>query len=617
MKMLPSLPASVLPALLVGSCALAAEGAVPPYADVPSNWAEPGMTYGTAGELSAPKTILFSAGPDHIIADAEEWAKRGVNGFFLNFVAREWSSDIWARDGKPWTIGESDETFQASRRANEICREIGSETFLKVAFDHCFEWFNDTAWQHIYHNFRQFAIFARDAGCTGIALDIEYCGEQYSFDWEGYDYDGYTQADLAGKVTERMTRVMQVLYEEFPGMVFLTFPEQGFNLGSRIHVAWIEEAARRDAPGGIHYCTESTYRSPNIRYMFANGWIRSVLFDRLLSDRARRYWQTKCTIAAGIWPFGFNYLDVYDPGMPLEEFRQGYAATLMMSPRYNWIYSHNCRDLLVGRDVDKYQGGADIEAYLQVIQDREVVTDPKYVGLAKELRGMTLRDYSADLDLMPVPRLAGPSDLPVLDLAPVGSYEEDELNRIWDIAVDYYDGVELDLQELFRTQPHWMLIGPFPNEPMLKGHNVVYPPEKEIDVTAEYDGLDGKVRWSEYNQEGPKASVDLKKVFDPSEHVCAYALCFVTAPEDVDVQIRLATNDSGKMWLNGELVFDYPSEGTVYLDRDIVPVTLRRGATSVLLKICNGDNQWGLVFRITDLEGRPAEGLHFTAFPPK
>ena len=168
---------------------------------------EPGLTYGKSDALALPKTIIFSASPDEIIADAEEWARRGIQAFFLNYVAREWSSDIWARDGKPWTIGASDETFQKAVQANAVCRRIGSETFLKIAFDNCFEWFNDLAWGQAYHNFRQFAIFARETGCTGMALDIEYVGEQYDFEWEGYTYDGYTRADLVAKIRERMLGV--------------------------------------------------------------------------------------------------------------------------------------------------------------------------------------------------------------------------------------------------------------------------------------------------------------------------------------------------------------------------------------------------------------------------
>ena len=47
-----------------------------------------------------------------------------------------------------------------------------------------------------------------------------------------------------------MTRVLRMLYDEFPNTVLLTFPEQGLGLGGVIHRVWIEEAARRNASGG-------------------------------------------------------------------------------------------------------------------------------------------------------------------------------------------------------------------------------------------------------------------------------------------------------------------------------------------------------------------------------
>ena len=70
--------------------------------------------YGAPTDFSLPKTILFSVGPEEITADAEEWKKRGVDGFFLDFVARNWSTDVWAIDGEPWTIGASDKTLRHS-----------------------------------------------------------------------------------------------------------------------------------------------------------------------------------------------------------------------------------------------------------------------------------------------------------------------------------------------------------------------------------------------------------------------------------------------------------------------------------------------------------------------
>ncbi|MBN2307929.1 MAG: hypothetical protein JXR94_03100 [Candidatus Hydrogenedentes bacterium] len=600
---------------LLGLSVFVLAGAPPQVPDSISRTAEPGLHYGPAGELSLPKTILFSAGPDHIAADAEQWARRGVSAFFMDFVARDWASDIWARDGAPWTIGESDEMFQQARQANAVCRRIGSETFLKVAFDHHFEWFNDTAWQHAYHNFRQFAIFARDTGCTGIALDIEYVGEQYDFEWDGYTYDGYSREELAGMIRERMLGVMRILYDEFPDMVFLTFPEQGFSLGAVIHTAWIEEAARRNAPGGVHYCTEYTYRNPNIRYMFGHTWACNEVFHRLLSRRAWKYWREQCSIAAGVWPFGFDHEAVYEPGMPIEEFRQAYAASLMSSRRYNWIYSHNCREQLIGRELDKYSGEPGLEAYLEVIAAREIVVTPRYVELAKELRALRLRDYASDLGVRPCVSFAGPRDVPSVRLGEAALLDAAEAGKHWAAALDYHRGGVLNLREHFGTVCNWMVLGPFENGEAFAGHHAVYAPEESIDLDAEYAGMTGAIRWIEHRQADRRASVDFTKIYQPTEHVCAYALCYVTSPVERQVQIRLGTNDSGKMWLNGQLVFDYPYEGTAFLDREVVPATLPAGTSSILLKICNGQLNWGFVFRIADADGRPVPDLEYALRP--
>ncbi len=609
------LPTVTIMVVVVVFCSTAPWGQPAPL-DTLARTADPNVQYGITERLSTPKTIIFSASPDSILADAEEWARRGINAFFMDYVAREWSDNIWAKDGKPWAIGESDETFQKARRANELCRRIGSETFLKIAFDHYFEWFNDLAWQQAYHNFRQFAIFARETGCTGMALDVEYVGKQYSFDWEGYDYNGYTRRDLTEKIRERMLKVIQVLYDEFPDMVFLTFPEQGLSLGQIIHTTWIEEAARRNAPGGVHYCTEHTYRNPNIRHMFAYAWAVHQLFHRLLSETAWKYWTERCSISIGVWPFGFDHQAVHKPGMSVEEFRQGFAGSLMLSNRYNWIYSHNCYEQLIGRGRDKYSGDAPLDDYLAIIADKQMAVDDNYITLARELRGAEVRDYSQSLGFMPALTFAGPQDMPSMRVMPSAFTEPSVLEEAWRTALDYYRGEAINVQALYQTQMHWLVLGPFPNAPDFQGHHSEYPPERRIDLDAEYEGVDGPIRWRECRQGEPRLSVDFTKVFTPTEHVTAYALCYVINPEERPVQIRLGTNDAGKCWLNGTLIFDYPHEGTAFLDRDIIPATLPKGVSTILLKISNGQLNWGFVFRITDETGRPIRDLEFSIQAP-
>lgn len=587
----------------------------------PSADVEPGLHYGKVSDLPLPKTIFFGAGLDDILADGDEWTRHGVNAYFVDFVAREWSTDIWAVDGKPWTIGAADETLQKAKRATDKCRKIGAETFLKVSFDHTFDWFDDVAWQKINNNFRQFAIFARDAGFDGIALDIEYIGEQYHFNWKGYDYKGYTRQDLVKKIDQRMTSVSRILYDEFPNMVFLTFPEQGLGLGSVIHRAWVEEAARRNAPGGFHYCTEFTYRTTNLHYVFAHVWGCHELFHRILSDKAWKYWQDKCTVVAGIWPFSSDDYRLYGPGIPFAQLEQNLAATLMVSPRYHWVYGSYTQRQLIGRDLDKYTGPENIHAHLQALADRKMVTDSKWVALAKELRHGVIRDYSPDLWLVPLPTIVGPSDSVRVQLMPISPAMPDARNanyeRAWEIGLKLFRGEDVPLKQEFNTITDWMVIGPFGDKQDASDcHRAAYLPEKSQDLAAEYTGREGKkLRWQHLAPNDTKMTVDFKPLFTPTENVCAYALCYVTSPEEEEVSIRLGTNDFGKMWVAGKLVYDNPHDGSATLDRDIVPVTLPKGTTPILLKVTNAKNDWGFVFRITDHLGKAVPGLKFNPTP--
>ncbi|MFH1739331.1 MAG: hypothetical protein ABIH23_10025, partial [bacterium] len=230
---------------------------------------------------------------------------------------------------------------------------------------------------------------------------------------------------------------------------------------------------------------------------------------------------------------------------------------------------------------------------------------------------MQLRDYSKDLGVIPAVSFAGPADNPLVRLVPAETCKPEDLEKHWEVALRYFRGEEVDFEELFATRTVWMVIGPFANEDGFSGHNAVYAPEKGIDLSAVYDGLEGKVSWKKHSEQEGRLSVDFTKIYKPTENACTYALCYVTSPKEEKVQVRVGTNDSGKVWLGEKLILDYAQEGTAYLDREIIPVTLSAGTTPILLKICNGDNNWGFVFRVTDVDGRPAKGLRYSLVPPK
>jgi hypothetical protein len=583
--------------------------------------AEPGITYGVVPGLPLPKTILYSVSPDVLAADAESWAKLGFGAFFVTGVASEWSTDVWAADGEPWTIGRSDKTWQTLRRANERCKALGAETFLTMAFSHTFDWFDDLAWQKIENNFRQFGLFAKSSGCTGVAIDVEYIGEQYHFDWAGYDYVGYTRADLVAKVRARAAQIARAIYDVFPEAPLLSFPESGFGLGSWLHAAWVEEAARRNAPGGVHLCTEFTYRDPNIRYMFAHAWLCDRVIEQVLSERGKAYWRKKCSIAEGLWPFGVDSdgeLGAHGLAPSPDEFRQAFAASLMVGSRYNWIYAGDAFDPMLGRSNQGYPGQPPVADYLPVLRERKIATNPKYVRLAQELRRLDTRDYGPDLGLELVPALTGPREALELDIMPAGVFSRSPnatvREALWQIAPRLRSGEPVDLPAIFPVQAHWMLIGPFGNTDG-RGFDAVYPPEKGISLGAEAEGVGGKVRWTEYRGKPGGLMVDLAKVFTPSEQVCAYALCYVHADRACNVQVRVSGNDTWKLWVGGKLVRACSDPGRIYLDREVLPVSLPAGTTPILLKVCNDLRDWGFVLRLTDTAGKPMPGLRIDTKP--
>ncbi len=167
--------------------------------------------------------------------------------------------------------------------------------------------------------------------------------------------------------------------------------------------------------------------------------------------------------------------------------------------------------------------------------------------------------------------------------------------------------MEQMLQTGIIHEDAWLILGPFDNSGGV-GHNTAYIPEDtaQIDVTAEYEGVAGQIRWNKSTDNVFDGFIDLGKDVNWS---VSYAWATVTSPDEREVQFRFGSDDQGKIWLNGKEVFANPEGGWAVLDRDVIPVTLKAGKNSVLVKVCNGELSWGFFFRITDTDGNPFEDL--------
>ena len=168
----------------------------------------------------------------------------------------------------------------------------------------------------------------------------------------------------------------------------------------------------------------------------------------------------------------------------------------------------------------------------------------------------------------------------------------------------------------------WFLCGPFPiKEPKdaslswdhLVGFNTDYltksggeqnPRVKAGDVVRY---AKGSAIWKLYNS--PDLIIDLDKAVSEDEPVLAYAYTEIQSDETKVMFIGLGTNDGGKLWLNGVNIWDNPQACGLVSDDDMIPVLVKKGKNTLLLKVEERGNSWGfcvrfLPFSKTDLEVR-------------
>ncbi|APZ96097.1 hypothetical protein [Fuerstiella marisgermanici] len=155
-------------------------------------------------------------------------------------------------------------------------------------------------------------------------------------------------------------------------------------------------------------------------------------------------------------------------------------------------------------------------------------------------------------------------------------------------------GEEVDIQKHFGFLAAWKIIGPFDNKDM-QGFPVEYPPEKSVDLDAEYDGQLGKVKWGEVETDNDFGMVDIARQIENYKGSVMYATTTFESDKEQSAEIRLGTPNAWKLWVNGELVFGREEyhRGTS-MDQYRVPVKLQSGPNTILLKICQNeqDQDW-------------------------
>ncbi|MFP6603334.1 MAG: hypothetical protein VB862_12460, partial [Pirellulaceae bacterium] len=170
-------------------------------------------------------------------------------------------------------------------------------------------------------------------------------------------------------------------------------------------------------------------------------------------------------------------------------------------------------------------------------------------------------------------------------------------------------GVQVDLPRHFGFLMNWKTIGPFENKGR-KGFATVFPPEKELNLTAQYQGTEGAVKWQDYQTNQDYGMVDINQPYGMLKEVLAYAVTDFNSATEQEVELRLGCKNAWKVWLNGELLFqrDEYHRG-MRLDQYRLKAKLKQGRNVIMLKLCqneqmeNWTKEWQFQLRVCDATG--------------
>jgi putative heme-binding domain-containing protein len=134
----------------------------------------------------------------------------------------------------------------------------------------------------------------------------------------------------------------------------------------------------------------------------------------------------------------------------------------------------------------------------------------------------------------------------------------------------------------------WRLIGPFP------GDGKAYPPETEQQFDAAYEGAEKKqVKWREQTGDAKlHGKVNLARLYQPNTDVVAYGYAEVESASARDAQLRIGSDDTIVVWLNGKKVHEFLGDRGWNHDQDRVEVKLEKGKNTLLIKCGNHAGPW-------------------------
>jgi HEAT repeat protein len=168
-------------------------------------------------------------------------------------------------------------------------------------------------------------------------------------------------------------------------------------------------------------------------------------------------------------------------------------------------------------------------------------------------------------------------------------------------------GVKKDLAGLLGTVTRWWIVGPFDLGDKNQGWETSYVAEPAVNLVGRYMSGKTRVQWKPVISHDPHGKVDLRASLANRDHCLGYAYAEIALDSPADAVLLLGVDDGEKVWVNGTKVFELFTARGLQVDQDRVPVHLKAGTNTILLKIYQDTQGWEFCVRITTPDGRPVQ----------
>lgn len=163
------------------------------------------------------------------------------------------------------------------------------------------------------------------------------------------------------------------------------------------------------------------------------------------------------------------------------------------------------------------------------------------------------------------------------------------------------------LGPVFAPLTYWMVVGPFPVKAGIDLSTVHPPEEPDRDLTAVQKGGREPLKWKLVRMLGNRISFD--RELGAQTNCNGYGLTYIECPGETKAQLGIGGDDTVRVWLNGEVVYENLESRKCVVDDGQVPVTLKAGPNEILVKIGQSTGEWGFALTLRAADKKPIPGL--------